>query len=205
MLCDKYDDLMMKYMDGILDEAEESELRLHMESCFVCFEDFEAYSGILKGFNEMEIVEAPADFAAKVMERVTALDLYWSARVPAVSSDSDVKGQIIDGFISVAWVLLVFGLFGAAALTFFGTEILTWLEGAGLYGLTSVLAPLADSLGYFAASFSQFADNALVGLSRQSMILYSLSLLLVFVVLVVLQINMNTALKAKREKVKNYG
>jgi hypothetical protein len=199
MLCEKYDNLMMKYMDGILERAEEAELKAHMEVCSDCFEDFTAYSEILKGFNEMEIAPAPPDFAAKVMKRVVALDLYSSSFYHSSLKEATVKGKIIDGFISAAWVLLVFALFGGAALAFFGAEIFAWMESAGFYSLVNVLAPIADSLSYAVTSFNQFAVDSFDDLPRQNMILYSFSLLLVFVGLVVLQININ------REKVKNYG
>jgi len=199
MLCNKYDGLMMKYMDGALDLGSEEELALkaHIGDCAVCAEDFAAYSEILKSFEKMEIVEPPAEFAAEVMQKVVALELYKKPRVNWVSAAADVLAF-------AAWVLALLVFAGGAALGFFGAEIFAAMEGAGLYGLIDVLAPAADFAASLTASFTESAGSIFNEISQQSMIMYSLSLLVVFVGLVVLQINMNTT-RENREKVKNYG
>ncbi|MDR2167959.1 MAG: hypothetical protein LBE35_08960 [Clostridiales bacterium] len=188
-MCNKYGEFMMKYMDKELSlcDFEEMNLKKHMEVCADCREDFAAYSEILQGFDDMEIVEAPADFAPAIMAKVAALNLYNSPK----------KGRILDGLIFGAWAILALGLFGGAALALFGAEILTWLQGAGLYGLSDALSPVITAMSAGLSSIGAFFGN-LGEWSHQTMILYSIAFLLVFVALVALQFGLSPKAKLRR-------
>ncbi|MCL2855778.1 MAG: zf-HC2 domain-containing protein [Defluviitaleaceae bacterium] len=184
-MCDKNLDLMMKYMDGGLDDFEKMNLEKHMEVCEVCAEDFAAYSQILQGFGEMELTEAPEGFAEGVMAKVTELDLY----APAKAKESR-KSKVIDGLIFTGFGLVAAVVFGGGALALFGGEILGWVYGAGLYGIASFLAPVAEACATVVGNINNWSGN-LFDLSRETMIFYSAAFLAVFAALVALQVHMS--------------
>jgi hypothetical protein len=193
-MCNKYGDYMMRYMDGILGDFEEMNLKKHMEACAVCREDFAVYSEILQGFrdfSETQIVEAPADFAPAVMAKITALNLY-----------APKKGRLIDALIFSAWTILALALFGGTALALFGTEILGWLQGIGLYGIADGLNPLIAVINNGLTAITDFFAN--MGYwPRETAIFYSIVFLLVFVALVALQLSMSQGKRAQRLPMNN--
>ncbi len=46
---DKAKDLLQDYLDGELDESKADELRLHLDECFVCANEFEKLEGLVQG------------------------------------------------------------------------------------------------------------------------------------------------------------
>jgi len=184
MACNRYGDLMMKYMDGGLSATEKTSLHEHMEACEACAEDFAAYGEILEGFEAMELVEAPPELTTQVMERVAALNLY----APKKSAKTSLKEKV---------TLVAFALFGFAAvfmvaLSLFGTQIVSLLYGLGWFGLLNVIAPIVEGIGSFFANFG----GLFVGLgdiAPASLIIFSVAMLLVFAALVALQISLSPA------------
>jgi len=73
MLCNKTDELLMKYMDGSIDEFDAAKLGEHLSGCPQCRADFEIYDNIMKGFSEIELTPAPEGFEERVMCRVAEL------------------------------------------------------------------------------------------------------------------------------------
>ena len=73
MDCDKATDLMMKYMDGVLSEAEAASLNGHITECAQCKEDFLAYDGIMGNFSGMTLCEPPEGFELRVMSIIRQL------------------------------------------------------------------------------------------------------------------------------------
>jgi len=186
-MCDKYNDAMMKYMDGNLDNAEEAKLRQHMDACTDCAEDFAAYSDILQGFDNMEIVEAPADFAPAVMAQVSSLNLY----APKVSA----RVKILDKLVFVPFVLLFIAAFGTVALAFFANPISIWLYEAGFYSLSTTAETISAGILSTTTAISDLVSG-LGALSPLSMILYSGVFLLLFGALVALQFSLSPARSA---------
>ena len=63
----------MKYMDGVLTDAEAVSLNRHIKLCGHCKEDFLAYDSIMRNFSEMALTEAPEGFESHVMDIVMQL------------------------------------------------------------------------------------------------------------------------------------
>jgi len=181
----------MHYMDGILKPAEEADLKEHMESCAECFEDFTAYSEILQGFNNMEIVEAPADFAPAVMAKIATLNLYAPKK-------GSIKERLVDVSIFAAWFILITILFGGIVFAIFGTQITEWTEAQGFETLANIMLPIADAMAGVAANIAQFASG-LGTWSDGAMIIYSIAFFVLFALLVLAQ--MYIAPKHKRQEI----
>ncbi|MDR1560077.1 MAG: zf-HC2 domain-containing protein [Clostridiales bacterium] len=73
MECEKAGDLMMKYMDGVLTDAEAASLNRHIQTCGHCKEDFLVYDGIMNDFSDMTLSEAPEGFERRVMAIIAQL------------------------------------------------------------------------------------------------------------------------------------
>ncbi|MCL2235522.1 MAG: zf-HC2 domain-containing protein [Defluviitaleaceae bacterium] len=183
-MCEKNIDLMMEYMDGGLDDFEKMNLEKHIETCQVCAEDFKAYSDILQGFEEMEMVEAPEGFTSSVMEQVNELDLYSPAKVA-----ENLKSKVIDSLIFAGFGLAAVVVFGGGALALFGGEILSLFYGAGMYGVAGFVAPVAEICATIVGNISNWASN-LGEWSQETLVFYGVAFLAIFAVLVLLQINM---------------
>jgi len=184
-MCEKNIDLMTKYMDGCLDDFEKMNLEKHIEACEVCAEDFKAYSDILQGFEEMEMVEAPENFASSVMEQVRELDLYSPAKVK-----ESRKSKVVDGLIFAGFGLAAIVVFGGGALALFGGEILSLFYGAEMYGVAGFVAPIAEACATIVGNIVNWTGN-LGEWSQETLVLYGVAFLAVFAVLVLLQINMS--------------
>ena len=73
MDCREADELMMKYMDGTMSEEEALRLGSHVEPCINCKEAFAIYDMMIDDFSEFELIEAPKEFEAQVMEKINEL------------------------------------------------------------------------------------------------------------------------------------
>ncbi|MCL2171670.1 MAG: zf-HC2 domain-containing protein, partial [Defluviitaleaceae bacterium] len=133
MECKIANDFMNLHMDGALNEADSAALQAHLEVCENCVADFAAYSEILEGFGDLEIIEAPEGFADAVMARVSELDIYSPKAAPAK------KARFIDNLvfallpitavaISVMAILLVYRYEAHEALLANG-----WYAAAGIF------------------------------------------------------------------------
>jgi len=184
-MCSKYGDYMMKYMDGTLSEAEEARLKKHMDSCAACAEDFAAYSEILQGFDSVELVETPADFAPAVMAQISSLNLYAPKQLRQL--------KMLDKLIFIPFALLFATLSASIGLAFFGIPLVSWLYESGFYGTVSVVAPAVDAVHDTINAVISFVLGAGGGFDTISMILYSSVFLLVFGVLIALQFSLAPA------------
>ena len=151
MVCEKYGQLMLEYMDGLLDDFNEMNLMKHIESCESCREDFAVYKEMLEGFGQdsVEIIEAPADFAAAVMKQVEGINLYFPEKVRC-------KGKIVDSVIFVIWGLLAATLVVGAVLFFYQYQIFTWMTANGLGGVATALYPVANFTTQFGATLGGY-------------------------------------------------
>ena len=74
MDCKMSDMLIMKYMDGVIDEAEAKLLNEHMLGCEACRKEFYFYDNMVKGFETLPEIEAPQNFEMEVMAKIAALE-----------------------------------------------------------------------------------------------------------------------------------
>jgi len=154
-VCEKYGDLMMKYMDGLLDDFEQMNLDKHMEACEVCREDFAIYQEMLTEFDSSieEIIEAPDSFAASVMEKIDDINIYFPKKVRD-------KGKLLDGLIFAVWMLMATAFAGGTALYFQSDSIFNWMDANGLGVAIAVLQPFADFAASFGMTLEQFVVTA---------------------------------------------
>jgi len=151
MVCEKSNELMMRYMDGLLDSFDEMNLTKHIETCETCREDFEIYKEMLVGFDlkNMEIVDAPDGFDDAVMAQIDNINIYFPEKVRN-------KGVILDRVIFVAWGLMAATIAAGLTLFLFNEQIFAWLYEQGLYGAATALYPIASYVADFGTTAAAF-------------------------------------------------
>lgn len=132
MDCNDAGELMMKYMDRVLTEAEASKLNLHLKECEACREDFLIYDGMMRDFDGLEIVCAPEHFEAGVMARI--------AELPPLNT---ANAYSLDAIACAVWGIFSV-LMGAGFMLFLNQDtIITYLSGNPLYnGYIELLQPV---------------------------------------------------------------
>ncbi|MCL2574822.1 MAG: anti-sigma factor [Defluviitaleaceae bacterium] len=192
MACEKYTDMMMDYMDGNLSDVEQNELKQHMEECNACNEDFAAYSEILQGFNELEIIEAPEDFAASVMAKIYELNLYAPKK-------ASVKERLVDGAIFAAWVSVATVLFGGIGFAIFGNGAVHFAQIQGFYTLSNIFEAITVASQSIIAAIGSFLAS-IGNWSESSMVVYSIAFFALFAALLLLQVYIIPRQKAAVER-----
>jgi len=180
--CEKYSELMMKYMDGLLDDFEQMNLDKHIEACETCREDFAIYQEMLTGFehNNMEIIEAPENFVASVMEKVDDVNLYFPKKVRD-------KGKIVDNIIFAVWGLLATTFTTGIVVSLQGDAILGWLFENNLYAAANALQPFVNFTTGLGEALGLYMSSAAEWLNAANYSIYAAFFLLAFVVLVAVQ------------------
>ena len=198
LACEKYSELMMKYMDGLLDDFEQMNLDKHIEACEACREDFAIYQEMLTSFdhNNMEIIEAPENFVASVMEKVDDINLYFPQKVRD-------KGKVVDSIIFAVWAFLASAFVAGTVLFLQGEAIFGWLNANGLHAIVNVLQPftnfmtgLGQALGYHLTGASEWLSANISN--------YAIVFLLAFMALVAVQFYISpkyAEIKRKRRKI----
>jgi anti-sigma factor RsiW len=74
MNCDQSKKYMMKHFDGELTEAESKQFREHLEECSDCNAEFHCMEAILTTLDTKTEIEPPADFEARVMDKVAVIE-----------------------------------------------------------------------------------------------------------------------------------
>jgi len=156
MVCERANELMMRYMDGLLDDFDKMNLEKHIEDCETCAEDFELYKEMLKSFNldNIDIVEAPEDFADNVMSQINELNLYFPEKLRS-------RGQIIDGIIFGIWGLLAFGAVSGISMFIFKDQLFEWLMANNLNAVADILYPFAAFTADFGNTLGSHIINAM--------------------------------------------
>jgi len=154
MVCEKSNELMMRYMDGLLDDFDEMNLHKHLETCDACSEDFAVYTEMLMGFNHnnFEVVDAPEDFAANVMAQIDDINLYFPEKVRN-------RGRVFDICLFALWGAMLAVITSAALIYGFNEQISTWLATNELHALYAAYAPVADFVVGFGTSLGAHAAN----------------------------------------------
>jgi len=197
--CEKYSELMMKYMDGLLDDFEQMNLEKHIEACETCREDFAIYQEMLTGFeqNNVEIIEAPENFVASVMEKVDDINLYFPKQVRD-------KGKIVDSIIFAVWAFFA-ATFAAGTLVFFqGDAILNWLFDSSLYAIANVFQPIVNFATGFGQTLGLYMSGAAEWLNAANHSIYAAFFLVAFMALVAIQFYISpkyAEIKRKRRKI----
>lgn len=76
MSCKPYDELIMKYIDGELNDIEQARLMHHVNRCESCRSELEDLKNIFDALEKNEEIEPPDDMQASIMDKVCALDIY---------------------------------------------------------------------------------------------------------------------------------
>ena len=199
-VCEKYSDLMMKYMDGLLDDFEQMNLDKHIEACEACREDFAIYQEMLTDFGNEEIIEAPESFVTSIMEKVEDINIYFPKKVRD-------KGKMLDNVIFGVWCLMGIVFATGAALFLQGDAIFGWLYANGLAALAIIIQPFADFASGFGGTVEYYTASA-SGWFGTNMADFAIVFLLAFVGLVAVQFYMspkyaeiNAEFKRKRRKI----
>jgi len=155
MVCEKSSQLMMLYMDGLLDDFEEMNLTKHMEACRACREDFAVYKEMLEEFgqNKLEIIEAPEGFATAVMEQINGINLYFPEKVRC-------RGKVFDNILFAVWGTLALVLATGTTLFLYQEQIFAWLRANGMAAVAAALYPVADFTTQFGNAIGAYTAVA---------------------------------------------
>jgi len=186
MDCKSANELMMKYMDGILPHGEQELLDKHLAACDICNEDFAAYAELLEGFGDIEIIEAPVDFAQIVMAQVAELDLYPPK--PAIKSSESSKAVDYAIFAAFVFGAAVFSAF--AALVVFRYAVYDALTYGGYYSHAEFIGPITFAVADFVELILHQASIGIQWLAQNVSQHHSLGLVL-FVALLCVQLIMH--------------
>ncbi|NLK87884.1 MAG: hypothetical protein GX279_10400 [Clostridiaceae bacterium] len=74
MNCDISKEYIMKHFDGDLKEAESVQFKEHLDKCSECNAEFNCMKAIFTTLDTKEEIEPPADFEAKVMDKVAIIE-----------------------------------------------------------------------------------------------------------------------------------
>ena len=165
MDCEKANDLMMKYMDGILTESEAVSLNRHIKTCGQCEADFLVYDGIMDDFSGMTLSEPPEGFELRVMSIIRQL--------PDVGIKSVQRSMY--GVLGIFSVLLGLGI-----ILDMNKELLfNWMsQYPQLEPLLDVYAPVADAVRDVSLRVSSAMSQFFAYMQQISSGLYYVPLLL---------------------------
>lgn len=74
MNCDTSKEFIMKHFDGELTETENIQFKEHLENCSECNAEFNCMKAIFTTLDTKAEIEPPADFEAKVMDKVAIIE-----------------------------------------------------------------------------------------------------------------------------------
>ncbi|NLJ87997.1 MAG: hypothetical protein GX327_04345 [Epulopiscium sp.] len=187
MNCNKVDHLIMKYMDGILTMEEAKHLNQHITKCDTCREEFFTYQKMIDVLQDGQLVEAPKDFEATVMNRIKDIEI-----------DYEVKEKIsIDTISAMVWGLfsLIFGI--GVLLVLYRYPIIEYLvENPYLGDWASSMVPTVDILSTY---ISDIKEEIISILSTSKYVFSSLRLILIPVLSILGAIKYYIYRKAKVE------
>ena len=121
MDCKFGDMLIMKYMDGEIDEAEARLLNAHILECEACRKEFYFYDSMVKGFDTLPEIEAPQNFEMEVMAKIKALDHSYA-------QTAKTESRLLAAIVAVFSIIIG----GGIALYAFREPILKFASGTFL-------------------------------------------------------------------------
>ncbi len=154
MDCKMSDMLIMKYMDGDIDENEAKLLNSHILTCEACRKEFYFYDSMIKNFEAMPEIEAPQNFEVEVMAKIETLNENYAQVQYKV--EHKLFGTVVAAFSVV--------IGGGIALYAFRKPILNAVSGGmipeSVYGKLVDMSLVAEEfVGMIAASFSGVFGN----------------------------------------------
>jgi hypothetical protein len=152
MKCSKADQLMMKYMDGILSMEEAKQLNLHLTECDACKEEFFAYQKMIDVLQDGQFYKAPDDFESTVMNRIKDIEVEYEIKktVPI-----ETISAIVWGFFS-----LIFGI--GVLLVLYRQPVLEYLvQNPYLGEWANSMIPAMDILSAYINDFKTEMTNIL--------------------------------------------
>jgi predicted anti-sigma-YlaC factor YlaD len=182
MVCEKANELMMVYMDGLLDDFEEMNLLKHMEICETCREDFALYKEMLGDFtaDRLEIIEAPEGFVASVMQEVERVNIYFP-------EGERNKGKVLDYVFFAAWGITAVAFIIATVLFTHGDVMIALAQSYNMQGLASFLTSAVSTINVFGELFAYYGNTA-VKLASDALAQYGIAVAIAFVALAVMAI-----------------
>lgn len=75
MDCKTASALIMSYVDGTIEENALADLQKHMKECYQCSEEFQLFTEMVKGIEELPMLEPSNNFETNIMEAID-LELY---------------------------------------------------------------------------------------------------------------------------------
>lgn len=76
MNCEPFSTLIMKYMDGEINDVEHGQLKHHLSECNVCNKEFTELKNVMDVLDNKDVIEPPSDFEKTVMQKIELLDIY---------------------------------------------------------------------------------------------------------------------------------
>jgi len=151
MECSKANELMMKYMDGALSEADAERLHKHIAQCDMCKADFMIYDEIVSEFSTLDEAPAPDGFVDAVMAKIGALE------TESASAKASVKA---DNILVTVWGIFTVLLGLGFVLALNRDAVSTFLASQpALAGYMETLAPLGVMVGDFAAGITAVTQD----------------------------------------------
>lgn len=178
-MCEKYSDLIMKYMDNSISNTEKSELLGHTVKCEACKSELMMYSEMLQGFENFAQVQAPVHFTQAVMQRVKKLEL--SNKKSAMKLRSILVYAAFGAIASMFASIIITGLFGG--------QILTWAYHIGAQDMARLLTPMYDAV---LTLFYLITDifSGVFEFEPGAAALYSYVALVIFIALIAVQVQL---------------
>ena len=159
---------MMKYMDGVLTDAEAASLNRHIKVCDQCKEDFLVYDSIMYNFSEMTLTEAPEGFERRVMDIITQLP---ETTLKAVN-------RSLSGILGVFSVLIGLGFI----LIMNKEAMILWMRQYPQFQpLTNILVTVSTAVNNISLQVSEVMSQVLAYLQQAGPNLIYLPLLLFWV------------------------
>lgn len=152
MNCKNSEKLIMKYMDGELNEEEAKLLNGHITKCGECKAEFYFYDNMLKSLGNFEDVEAPAAFEADVMAKITALGHNYA------EVEYKVEHKVLGAVLGTFSVIIG----GGVALFIFREPILNTVIGSETASpYYAKLAEISGFVGEFWFDLKSTASNVI--------------------------------------------
>lgn len=146
MNCNNYNESIMKYFDGSLNDIESAQLKQHLKVCMKCNAEFEDMKVILTTLENGDMIEPPEDFEFKVMEKIKTI-------TPPTRVVPDSTVRFIYGFTSFLLVLLLFMF----TINIMGAGVFESLKSR--FTALGSIYEIAISIRDFAASLLSFAGG----------------------------------------------
>ncbi len=157
MNCKNAEDLIMRYMDNTLSEADALKLNEHLRECKECREAFEMYEMITNDFETTKfIVKAPDDFEEKLMVKIQNI-------TPAYLAHKKISLEEIHCIIWGSFAVLL-GI--ALALNIYREPLMEYISmNEQLLNFYSMLLPVEAVINQYVMGMFNFIEKLMVDMN----------------------------------------